>query len=219
MNTSSKPLNGTGPSFEPVKHARAEADEEAALVAAARAGVGFAFEELVNRSEQKIYRLCFRFTRCREDAEDLVQETFLKAFRHLGEFRMESRFRTWLVRIAVNEGLMKLRKDRSDWSVPVPESVNGEGRWLEREFADAHPDPERLVEQAEMQLVLGRALEALPSNHRVVFLLREVEGRSVQEVAQLLNITLTTAKSRIHRARRRLRKHLTPVFKQREMCQ
>jgi RNA polymerase sigma-70 factor, ECF subfamily len=151
MNTSSKPLVGTGPSFEPVKHARAEADEEAALVAAARAGDCFAFEELVNRTEQKIYRPCFHFTRCREDAEDLVQETFLKAFRHLSEFRMELRFRTWLVRIAVNEGMMKLRKDRSDWSVPVPESANGEGRWLVRDFADTHPDPERLVAQAELQ--------------------------------------------------------------------
>ena len=111
-------------------------DDEHSLVTQAKAGDYAAFEELVNRYEKKIYRLAFNITGHREDAEDVLQEAFMKSFQHLHNFREGSRFYTWLVRIAVNEGLMKLRKRRTGRLVQMEESTDDEGHTLPREFVD-----------------------------------------------------------------------------------
>ena len=108
------------------------AKDELALVTEAKAGNYSAFEELVNRYEKKIYRLGMNITGSPEDAEEVLQETFLKAFQHLPDFREDSRFYTWIVRIAVNEGLMKLRKRRSAKSVPIEDAVDEEGSTIPR---------------------------------------------------------------------------------------
>jgi len=195
-----------------------QTDEEADVIAAAKAGNFQAFEELVNRSEKRIYRLGLSITGSPEDAEDVLQETFLKAFGHLGDFREDSRFHTWLVRIAINEGLMKLRKRRSDKSVPMQDTVSDKGEVLPREFADWRPNPEQIFEQTELRTILTCAMQMLPLRYRTVFLLRDVEGYSTEEAASILNLTLSAAKTRLCRARLRLREHLARKFRQEGSC-
>lgn len=195
----------------------AQADNEKALVAAAKRGDYAAFEGLVNRTEKRIYRLGLNITGSREDAEEVLQETFLKAFEHLDDFREESRFYTWLVRIAINVGLMKLRKRRRDKSAPLEDSVDDEGKVMPQEFADWKPNPEEILAQSELRATLREAIEALPVGLRVVFVLRAVEGFSTQETAELLHLTVTAVKPRQFRACLRLRKALNNIFKERQL--
>jgi RNA polymerase sigma-70 factor (ECF subfamily) len=187
--------------------------DDLALVAEAKAGSYAAFEELVNRYEKKIYRLGLNLTGNPEDAEDVLQEAFLKAFEHLPEFREDSRFYTWLVRIAVNEGLMKLRKRRSDKSVPIGDAVGEEGEVVPREFTDWKPNPEQIYAQTEIETILQNAAGSLPTGLRAVFLLRDVEGLSTEETAALLHLTEGAVKARLFRARLQLREELSKVFK------
>src|SRR6267143_258081 len=133
------------------------AKDEGALVAEAKAGSYTAFEELVSRYEKKIYRLALNITGSPEDAEDVLQETFLKAFEHLADFREDSRFYTWLVRIGVNQGLMKLRKRRGDKTVPIGEIEGEDGEVTPRDFADWRPNPEQLLERSELETILRNA--------------------------------------------------------------
>jgi RNA polymerase sigma-70 factor (ECF subfamily) len=187
--------------------------DDSVLVTEAKAGNYAAFEELVNRYEKKIYRLGLNLTGNPEDAEDVLQEAFLKAFEHLPEFREDARFYTWLVRIAINEALMKLRKRRSDKSVPIEDAVGEEGEIIPREFTDWKPNPEQLYAQGEMETILQNAAQGLPPGFRTVFLLRDVEGLSTEETAQLLNLTEGAVKARLFRARLQLREELSKVFK------
>ena len=187
--------------------------DDQALVVEAKAGSYGAFEELVDRYERKIYRLGANITGNSEDAEDVLQEAFLKAFQHLPDFRADSRFYTWLVRIAVNEALMKLRKRRSDRSVPVEDHLDEDGEIVPREFADWKPNPEQQFAQAEIEMILRNAAQALPSAYRTVFLLRDVEDLSTAETAEVLGLTEGTVKARLFRARLMLREELAKVFK------
>ncbi len=187
--------------------------DDYALVAEAKAGSYAAFEELVNRYENKIYRLGVNITGNAEDAEDVLQEAFLKAFQHLPDFRADSRFYTWLVRIAVNEALMKLRKRRADRSVPIEDEVDDEGGIVPREFADWKPNPEQEYAQAEIEAILRNAAQTLPPAYRAVFLLRDVDNLSTAETAEVLNLTEGTVKARLFRARLMLREELSKVFK------
>jgi len=186
---------------------------EPVLVTEAKAGSYAAFEELVNRYEKKIYRLGMNITGNPEDAEDVLQETFLKAFEHLPDFREDSRFYTWLVRIAVNEGLMKLRKRRSSKEVPIEDSQDEEGEVMPREFADWKPNPEQLLARAELETILSNAVKSLPPIFRTVFYLRDVEGLSTEETAEMLNLSVGAVKARLFRARLRLREELAKIFK------
>ncbi len=187
--------------------------DESALVTEAKAGSYAAFENLVNRYEKKIYRLGLNITGNPQDAEDVLQETFLKAFEHLPEFREDSRFYTWIVRIAVNEGLMKLRKRRSDKAVSIEDAIDEEGEVIPREFADWKPNPEQTLAQAELQAILQSAAQSLPPTFRMVFLLRDVEELSTEETAQLLRLTEGAVKARLHRARLHLREELSKTLK------
>ncbi len=191
----------------------APAKDEAILVKEAKGGSYEAFEELVNRYEKKIYRLGLNITGSPEDAEDVLQETFLKAYQHLPEFREDSRFYTWVVRIGVNEGLMKLRRRRSDKSVPLDDQVDEEGTVKPREFTDWKPNPEQLLAQSELKTILDNAARALPTTFRTVFFLRDVEGLSTAETAELLGLTESAVKARLFRARLQLREDLSKVFK------
>lgn len=186
---------------------------ESVLVTEAKAGDNEAFEELVNRYEGKIYRLALRVTGNAEDAEDVLQETFLKAFEHLPDFRQDSRFYTWLVRIAVNEGLMKLRKRRSDRAEPMGDAVDEDGQVMPREFRDWKPDPEQLLGREEIQSILLGAARKLPPSLRTVFMLRDVEELSTEETAEALNLTPGAVKARLFRARFQLREELSKIFK------
>jgi RNA polymerase sigma-70 factor, ECF subfamily len=186
---------------------------ESALVTAAKAGDYDAFEQLVNRYEHKIYRLGLNITGNAEDAEDVLQETFLKAFENLPRFREDSRFYTWIVRIGVNQALMKLRKRRTDRSVSLDEPIEDGGEVIPRDFADWKPDPEELLGRTETREIMERAIQNLPVSFRTVFQLRDVEGLSTEETAEMLGLTISAVKARLFRARLRLREELAKFFK------
>ena len=186
---------------------------ESALVTAAKGGDYGAFEQLVNRYEHKIYRLGLNITGNPEDAEDVLQEAFLKAFENLPKFREDSRFYTWIVRIAVNQALMKLRKRRTDRSVSLDDPIEEDGEVIPRDFADWKPNPEELLGRTETREVLEKAIRDLPTSFRTVFTLRDVEGLSTEETAEMLGLTISAVKARLFRARLRLREDLTKVFK------
>jgi len=187
--------------------------DESVLVTEAKAGSYEAFEDLVNRYEKKIYRLGLNLTGNPEDAEDMLQETFLKAFEHLPTFREDSRFYTWIVRIAINQGLMKLRKRRSSKEVQLDEPSNDDGDIMPREFADWRPNPEQELERTELEAILQDAARSLPMTFRTVFFLRDVEGLSTEETAELLNLSEGAVKARLFRARLRLREELSKTLK------
>ncbi|HEV2247558.1 MAG TPA: sigma-70 family RNA polymerase sigma factor [Terriglobia bacterium] len=189
------------------------AKAEAVLVAEAKAGSYEAFEDLVNRYEKKIYRLGLNLTGNPEDAEDMLQETFLKAFEHLSDFREDSRFYTWIVRIAINQGLMKLRKRRGSREVQIEDGENDDGEIIPRDFADWRPNPEQELQRTELEGILQNAARSLPMTFRTVFFLRDVEGLSTEETAELLNLSEGAVKARLFRARLRLREELSKILK------
>lgn len=190
-------------------------DNEAALVASAKGGNLAAFEELIQRYERKIFRLAQNITQNREDAEDVMQDAFLKSFAHLGDFQGDSRFYTWLVRIAVNEALMKLRKRRPD-QVSLDESIETENDLMPREVEDWGPTPEQRYAQTELHEILSDVIGSLDPAFRIVFLLRDVEELSTEETAQLLALSVPAVKSRLLRARLKLRQKLNKYFQRSE---
>jgi len=187
--------------------------DEAALVAQAQKGGVEAFTELVNRYESNIFRLARHITQSPEDAEDVLQETFLKAYEHLVDFQGNSKFYTWLVRIAVNQSLMKLRKRKNDASVSLDEPYDTGEENLTREIAVWDPNPELLYSREEMRAILEKAVESLPPTFRAVFALRDIEELSTEETAAMLDLSIPAVKSRLLRARLRLREKLTRYFK------
>jgi RNA polymerase sigma-70 factor (ECF subfamily) len=187
--------------------------DEAALVAQAKTGGEEAFTELVTRYEGNIYRLARHITQNPEDAEDVLQETFLKAYEHLRDFQGNSKFYTWLVRIAVNQALMKLRKRKTDASVSLDDPFDTGEESLVREIAVWDPNPEQTYSQEEIRAILEKAVESLPPTFRAVFALRDIEELSTEETAAALNLSIPAVKSRLLRARLRLREKLTRYFK------
>ena len=187
--------------------------DESVLLARAREGDLAAFNELVNAYSRKIFRLAKHITQNDEDAEDVLQETFLKAFEHLGSFQGQSKFYTWIVRIAVNESLMKLRKRKSDRSVPLDEPVDTGEDTVVREIAVWDENPEQQYSRDELAKILDEAVESLRPAFRTVFVLRDIEELSTEETAEALGISIPAVKSRLLRARLQLREKLTRFFK------
>jgi RNA polymerase sigma-70 factor, ECF subfamily len=189
--------------------------DELALVNAAKKGDVAAFEELVRRYDRNVFRIANHITQNREDAEDVVQDAFLKAYSNLGQFQGQSKFYTWLVRIAVNEALMRLRRRRPERMVSLDEDVKTEDDSVPREVADWSPNPEQLYGQGELKEILTKTIQGLPASFRTVFVLRDVEGLSTEETADALNLSIPAVKSRLLRARLQLRERLSKYFKQR----
>ena len=190
--------------------------EEMALVHAAKAGDVSAFESLVKKYDRNVFRIANHITHNREDAEDVVQDAFLKAYENLEQFQGQSKFYTWLVRIAVNEALMKLRKRRPERTVSLDEDVKTEEDSLPRDVADWSPNPEQQYSQAELKDILTRTIQGLPQGFRTVFVLRDVEGLSTEETAEALELSIPAVKSRLLRARLQLRDRLSRFFQKRE---
>jgi len=187
--------------------------DEGDLVARAQRGDTSAFTELVNRYERRIYRLARNITQSDEDAEDVLQEAFLKAYEHLDGFQGQSKFYTWVVRIAVNEALMKLRKRKSDRTVSLDETIDTGEENVVREIAVWEDSPEQKYSQKEIREVLDQAIMSLRPAVRAVFVLRDVEDLSTEETAAVLDLSVPAVKSRLLRARLQLREKLTRFFK------
>jgi len=192
---------------------RVAKEDEHLLVAAAKKGDTSAFEELVSRYERKIFRVTMNITRNQQDAEDSMQDAFLKAYSHLKDFGGDSRFYTWLVRIAANEALMRLRKRRPN-VVSLDEPLDGEEDLMPREVEDWGPSPLDRFAQTEMRGILENAIDALAPDFRTVFVLRDIEELSTEETAKALNISVPAVKSRLLRARLKLREKLDRYFRQ-----
>jgi RNA polymerase sigma-70 factor (ECF subfamily) len=190
--------------------------EESILVEAARSGDIGAFESLVRRYDRNVFRIAQHITQNREDAEDVVQDAFLKAYQNLGQFQGQSKFYTWLVRIAVNEALMRLRRRRPERMVSIDEDVKTEEDSMPREIADWSPNPEQQYTQSELKEILGKTIQGLPPSFRTVFVLRDVEGLSTEETASALELSVPAVKSRLLRARLQLRERLNKYFKRRD---
>lgn len=189
---------------------------ELVLVRAAKAGDMGAFEQLVKMYDRNIFRIAQHITQNREDAEDVVQDAFLKAYENLGKFQEQSKFYTWLVRIAVNEALMRLRRRRPERMVSLDEEVKTEEDSMPREVADWSPNPEQLYSQSELRDILSRTVQGLPPSFRTVFVLRDVENLSTEETAEALDLSVPAVKSRLLRARLQLRERLNKFFKKRK---
>jgi RNA polymerase sigma-70 factor (ECF subfamily) len=209
----------TSPKLDPVQPhtlpSQVVKEDEPALVASAKAGDLTAFETLVGRYERKIFRLTQNITQNKEDAEDAMQEAFLKAFEHLGEFQGNSRFYTWLVRIAVNQALMKLRRRRPN-HVSIDEDINTGEDMIPREIEDWGPSPEDRYEQTELGQILTNVIGELDPSFRIVFQLRDIEELSTEETAEALSLSVPAVKSRLLRARLKLRQKLNRYFRRGE---
>ena len=185
---------------------------EKVLIAAAKAGDHTAFEELVLRNERKIYNLGLKLLKNKEDAADLLQDTILQAYDSLSQFKEKAAFSTWLYRIATNFAFMRFRKKK----LPVIPDTSEENPELS--FLQNVPDPRESnnpighLKNQELKIRLEHAIGELPDLYKTVFILHDIEGYSAGEIAQMLDLSLSAVKSRIHRSRAFLREKVSETL-------
>jgi RNA polymerase sigma-70 factor (ECF subfamily) len=187
---------------------RTLATQEYAFLAAAKRADSAAFEVLCKQSANTIFHVARRMMRNHEDAEDVVQESFQQAFVHLTSFKGDSRFSTWLSRIAINAALMKLRKKQRLWDVSLDESAETEESSFRIDVEDQGLNPEQLYAQKERQRILSEAMNELRPGMRKAIELRELGERSTEETAQILGISVGAVKARVFHGRKKLRERL-----------
>jgi RNA polymerase sigma-70 factor (ECF subfamily) len=184
-------------------------EDETALVARAQLGDEDAFTKLYDQCSRKVYLLALKLTGDHHEAEDVLQDAFLKAFVHLGEFRKESRFSTWLTRIAANEALTRLRRrGQKRISLDGPVEMDGE-RSRPREFQDHQDDAELAYSKLELQMILSKVIGKLEPASRTILVLRYVQDVSTEATARLLGLSEAAVKTRLLRARLKMRKSLS----------
>jgi RNA polymerase sigma-70 factor (ECF subfamily) len=187
-----------------------ETGSDLALVNAARAGDVQAFGELVRRYDRHVFRVVRHLTENPQDAEDVVQEAFVKAFCNIKTFEGRAAFSTWLIRIAVNEALGRIRHQKKFPLSPLELTASDEETVFELQIASPAATPEEQCGEGELRRALARAVHRLRPRLRAVFVLRDVQGMSAQETAEVLGITVGTVKARLFRARQRMRQMLAP---------
>ncbi|HEX3112213.1 MAG TPA: sigma-70 family RNA polymerase sigma factor [Candidatus Eisenbacteria bacterium] len=185
---------------------QAETDEQ--LVRKSQQDDERAFGELVSRYESKVYSLALKMVRNPEDAEDVLQDTFLRAYRGIKSFKGNSTFSTWIYRITANSALMRLRKRQ----LPTVSIDDADEREAPINIADWAPGPVEQMLNQETQAAMTEAIEALPPEFRQVFVLRDIEELSNAEVAEILDLSVAAVKSRLHRARLKVRNRLATYF-------
>ena len=195
-----------------MQNAASEINDETALVNLAQSGDRDAFSRLVSGHLQTLYRLVLRITRNHEDAEDSVQDAILKAYANLPQFQSRARFSTWICRIAINEALMRLRKQKVMKWVPLEDvfqakQLHDRSRKLERHGNN----PETLFARQEILELMLEAAGSLQPIYQQVFYLAQVRGCTLQETARDLELSVAAVKARLHRARNRLRAKLNPI--------
>lgn len=181
---------------------------DAALVRRALARDESAFREIMERHNRRLYRVARSILRNDSEAEDVVQETYVSAFTHLDGFRGDSSLATWLSRIAMNEALGRLRRERPAVELDAFELQRTKAQIIQFPQTGASDDPERTMAQREILQLVERAADNLPEIFRIVFVTRVIEGMSVEETAELLSLQPETVKTRLHRARRLVRDQL-----------
>lgn len=186
---------------------------ESELIKRAKEGNDEAFEMLISRYEKKIYNLAYRFLNNEEDAAEVLQETLIRAYRFLKKFEERSSFYTWLYRIAVNVALRKLKKRAKESKVVSLDEGIPQHEGIPQEIPDEAQNPEVIYKRKQIQETVQKALAELPEAYRSVVFLRDVEGLSNKEVAEILKISVSAVKSRLHRGRLFLREKLKHLIK------
>ncbi|MGQ0446594.1 MAG: RNA polymerase sigma factor, partial [Beijerinckiaceae bacterium] len=192
---------------EPAPHVGVPSDE-AELIRRALARDDKAFRTIMERHNRRLYRIARSILRNGAEAEDVVQETYVNAFAHLGRFRGDSTLATWLSRLTMNEALGRLRRDRQPVNLETFEPRRSEAQIIKFPQMAGSDDPERSMAQREILQLVERAIDKLPDIFRIVFMTRVIEGMSTEETANLLGLQLDTVKTRLHRARRLVRDEL-----------
>lgn len=183
--------------------------DEAALVRLARAGDDASFRAIMQRSNRRLYRIARAVMNNDSEAEDVVQEAYVRAFTRLKDFRGESSLATWLSRIVLNEAMGRLRRRRPTVDIAAIETRQApQGEVIRFPLASMEPDPERAIAQRQIGALLERAIDELPDPFRTVLVARAVEGMSIEETAELFGLKPETVKTRLHRARHLLREAL-----------
>jgi RNA polymerase sigma-70 factor, ECF subfamily len=188
-----------------------DAREEHAFLVAAKSGDSAAFEMLCKQSANMVFRVARRMMRNNEDAEDVLQESFQQAFIHLNSFNGDSRFSTWLSRIAINAALMKMRKKQHLWDVSLDDSAETEELSSRLDVEDQGLNPEQLYAQMEWQRMLSEAMNELTPGMRKAIELSELDERSGEETARIMGISVSAVKARVFHGRRKLREILTQI--------
>jgi RNA polymerase sigma-70 factor (ECF subfamily) len=194
-----------GPLENPAQH-----DYEQRLIERIRDGEHEAFYELIRPYERRLYAAAFLILRNETDAEDCVQESVLKGFKHIRQFRAEAKFSTWLIQITMNEARMRRRKERAGLMEPIETGKGDEDAYTPRDFADWREIPSEALERQEVREKLAEALDSLSQIYREVFVLRDMEQLSIEETARALGISPASVKTRLLRARLMLRDLLAP---------
>jgi RNA polymerase sigma-70 factor (ECF subfamily) len=189
-----------------------ETRTDLALARDAKNGDEVAFEELVRRHTRKMFHIALHITKCQEDAEEVVQDVFVKAFTNLDRFEERAQFSTWVTRIAINTALMKVRGRSKYKTVSLSHDEESDAKALPEQIVDWRPNPEQLYSRSELREMLLNALDALPDHYRTIFVLRDIEGFSIAETGELLDLSTTAVKARLTRARLRLRERLSAHF-------
>jgi len=189
-------------------------EDETTLIAEAQSGDANAFATLMSQYKRHVYRLALNITGNPQDAEDALQNAFLKAYARLGEFRGDSRFSTWLVRIATNEALTKMRQRSLESRVSSAESNRADKKVSRpQEMKDAGDNPEERYSKTELLEILSEVIESLPLSIRMVFVLRDFQSFSTEDTARLLGLSETAVRSRLLRARLQVRQRLHALLK------
>jgi RNA polymerase sigma-70 factor, ECF subfamily len=183
---------------------------EEMLIQRIRNGEHELFYELIQPYERRVYAAAFAILRNEADAEDVAQEAVLKAFKHIGQFRAEARFSTWLTQITINEAHMWRRKQHASVMEPIVDRKDEEGNYTPRDFADWREIPLETLERKEVRQKLGEALASLGEKYREIFVLRDMQHLSIEETAKILGISTASVKTRLLRARLMLRDLLAP---------
>jgi len=187
-------------------------EDDLLLVERVLAGDRRAFEPLVRKHERRVFRLTLAVLGNIEDAEEAMQDTFVKAFRHLDQFRREARFTTWLTRIAINEAIQKRSKRKN--LVPLAEAETATEQFTPKRYESWKSNPEQLYGKQEIHQIVESAIQSLPEIYREAFVLRDIEELSAEEAAEALGITVPALKSRLLRARLMLRETLAEKFEE-----
>ena len=190
----------------------ASRDEDTELISKVLEGDYSAFEFIVHKYESRVYNHCMKFLNNMEDVEDALQETFLQSYRAIGSFRGEAAFSTWLLKIATNNCLMKLRKRKRVDLVSIDKPIEFNGSKINREIMDWSLNPSLMCGHDEIREVLDKLIGELPEDKRIVLVLKDVEGFSNIEISHTLGMSVAAVKSRLHRARLIMRDELTKYF-------
>jgi RNA polymerase sigma-70 factor (ECF subfamily) len=185
-------------------------NNDQALIRAVLAGDKDAYGVLVERHGESMFRVAFRITESEPDAQDIVQETFLRGFRSLADFDARADFGTWIYRIAVNCALQVLQRRKSEAAVPITEEFDEERQGFQ--LLDVGAGPERLLLDREIEHRRHAAMEKMTADERLAFVLRHLEGRSTEEIAAVLEVTPNNARQAVFRAVQKMRRSLTPLL-------